>query len=203
MKFYHSPGTCSLGIHILLEELSVPYESVAIDVRKGQQFSPEFQTVNPKGKVPALIRDDGSLLTEFQAIAFWLARAHPETGLIPGDVDGQARVLELLDYIVGSVHMRGFTLFMVPQKFVQSDVARAELAEHGRNVAAQALAFLSESLGKKDYLFSNFTIADAALFYVTEWARVFHVEMLANLHSFNQRMRARPAVMRALSRQAQ
>jgi glutathione S-transferase len=112
-------------------------------------------------------------------------------------------VLEMLDYIVGSVHMRGFTLFMVPQKFVQSDAAKAELAEYGRKIATQALVVLSEHLGEQDYLFTNFTIADAALFYITEWAQIFNVEMLANLHSFNQRMRARPLVSRAISLQGQ
>ena len=55
--------------------------------------------MNPKSKVPTLVRDDGSVLTEFPAIAYWLARTNPEQHLLPDDVDGQARALEALDYV--------------------------------------------------------------------------------------------------------
>ena len=77
MKLYYSPGACSVGIHVLLEEIGAPYEAVLVNLREGAQFKPEFAGLNPKSKVPTLERDDGSVMTEYPAIAFWLASANP------------------------------------------------------------------------------------------------------------------------------
>ena len=85
MKLYYSPGACSLGIHVLLEEIGKPYQTEIVNLREGAQFRPEFTSVNPKSKVPTLQRDDGSVLTEFPAIAVWLARTNPASAPIkPG-----------------------------------------------------------------------------------------------------------------------
>ena len=88
MKLFHAPGACSDGIVLLLDIIGVPYEIHELDVRKGDQRQPDYLAINPKGKVPALLRDDGRLLTEFPAIAFWLARKFPEAELLPTDPDG-------------------------------------------------------------------------------------------------------------------
>ena len=73
MKLYYSPGACSIGIHVLLEEVGKPYEAVRLNFQEGEQYKPGFTGVNPKSKVPTLVRDDGSVLTEYPAIALWLA----------------------------------------------------------------------------------------------------------------------------------
>src|SRR3954453_19881601 len=66
MKLYYSPGACSLGIHVLMEEIGQPYELQRLNFPEGDQHKPEFQAVNRKGKVPTLVRDDGAVLTEFR-----------------------------------------------------------------------------------------------------------------------------------------
>ena len=78
MKLMYSPGACSIGIHVLLEEIGKPYEAQLVNLREGAQFKPEFTAVNPKSKVPTVVRDDGSVLTEYPAIAYWLARTNPD-----------------------------------------------------------------------------------------------------------------------------
>jgi len=108
MKLYYAPGACSIGIHVLLEEIGKPYDAEPVNLRQGEQYQPGFTAVNPKSKVPTLVRDDGSVLTEFPAIAYWLARTNPFANLLPDDIDQQARVLELLDYAVATIHMQGF-----------------------------------------------------------------------------------------------
>src|SRR5271166_1062115 len=85
VKLFYSPGACSLGTHILLEEIGKPYELALVDLRSGAQHKQEFTSVNPKAKVPALLRGDGTLLTEWSAIAWYLAKTHPELGLLPED----------------------------------------------------------------------------------------------------------------------
>ncbi len=64
--------------------------------------------MNPKSKVPTLTRDDGSILTEYPAIAYWLAKTNPYANLLPDDIDLQAKALELTDYAVSTIHMQGF-----------------------------------------------------------------------------------------------
>src|ERR1700759_3547433 len=97
MKLYYAPGACSIGIHVLLEEIGKPYETERVNLQQGEQYKAPFTDINPKSKVPALARDDGSVLTEFPAIAYWLAKTNPSAKLLPDDVDQQARALELTD----------------------------------------------------------------------------------------------------------
>lgn len=104
MKFYMTPGSCSTGIHILLEELDLPFEVYIVNLPAGDHLKPEYLAINPKSTIPTLVRDDGSALTEFQAIAYWLARKYPKARLLPGDPDGDARVIEIMDYVVGTIH---------------------------------------------------------------------------------------------------
>src|SRR5437667_8065951 len=107
MKLYYMPGACSIGIHVLLEEIGKPYDLHKIDGAKQEQYGPDFVKLNPKSKVPTLQRDDGSVLTEYQAIAPWLARKNPDKGLLPADPEGGARALEEMDYVVYTMHEQG------------------------------------------------------------------------------------------------
>ena len=89
MKLDYSPGACSIGIHVLLEEIGKPYELEPVNLREGAQFKPPCTGVSPKGKVPALERDDGSVLTEFPVIARWLGR---QANLLPKSGKALARI---------------------------------------------------------------------------------------------------------------
>jgi glutathione S-transferase len=104
MKLYWGPHTCGIGIHILLEEIGKPYETERLDVSGGATHAPPFLSINPKGKVPTLVRDDGSVLTEVGAIATWLARTNPEKNLLPSDPEIEARAAETIAYVEGSIH---------------------------------------------------------------------------------------------------
>ena len=201
MKLFYSPGACSLGIHVILEEIGAPHELARVDLRAGEQFAPAFRAVNPKGRVPALARDDGSVLTEFPAIAVWLALTHPEAGLLPDDPEGEARVLELVDYVVATLHMRGFTLMRMPQKFVSDPAAREELSAAGAKVVGEGLAALAERLGDRDWFLGDYSIADVAVFYLLNWADDSGLAMPSPLAAFLSRMRARPAVRAAMARE--
>ena len=97
MKLYLTPGSCSTGIHILLEELDLVFEAHIVNLLKGDQYKPEYVAINPKSTIPTLVRDDGTALTDFQAIAYWLARSYPKAKLLPDDLDGQVRVIETME----------------------------------------------------------------------------------------------------------
>lgn len=199
MQLFHSPRSCSLGIRILLEEIGVPYQVATIDLSSGQQRDAAFLAVNSKGKVPALLRDDGTVLTEFQAIALWLAWRFPEAELLPDDRDAAARVIEALEFIVGTVHMRGFALALMPGKFVSSPSAQEELRANGLRVATDGLHHVSTLLGETPWLSgSRPGVADAALFYVAYWAKALNIDLPITLGAFYEQMLKRPGVLRAI-----
>jgi glutathione S-transferase len=198
MKLFYAPGACSIGIHVLLEELGKPYEGVAVSLREGAQFKPEFTAVNPKSKVPALIDDKGTTRTEFPAIAYWLARTNPTAKLFPDDVDAQAKVLELMDYCVATVHMQGFTRIFRAGAFAPNPADEDAVKARGKEIVEKGFVALSDALDGKEYAAGSFSIADAALFYVEFWAGRVGIPLPANCAAHLQRMNARPAVQRTL-----
>lgn len=200
MKLYYSPGSCALGIHILLEEIAKPYDAHKISFADKEQYGAAFKAINPKSKVPTLIRDDGSVLTEFPAIALWLALTNPGAKLLPEDADGQARALEMTDYIVATVHMQAFSRIFRPERYSPTASDKEAVMTQGREMVDAAFALISERLGDRPYLGGSYSIADAALFYVEYWAveRV-KIALPANCQRHFQTMKARPAVQRALA----
>jgi glutathione S-transferase len=202
MKLMYSPGACSIGIHVLLEEIGKPYEAVQVNLREGAQFKPEFTGVNPKSKVPALVRDDGSVLTEYPAIAYWLARTNPEKKLLPDDVDAQARALEAMDYAVATIHMQGFARLFRSSNFTPNAADEDKVKDRGKELAAKGFDVMDKTLGGKDYLVGAFSIADSALFYTEFWgAKRMGMKLPANCEAHLNRMLARPAVQRVMQQE--
>ncbi len=200
MKLLYAPGACSLGIHLLLEEIGKPYDAEVVNLREGAQFKPEFTALNPKSKVPTLVRDDGTVLTEFPAIAFWLACTNPGAHLLPDDADGQARALEAMDYVVSTMHMRGFTMIFRPDMFATAPAETEAVKARGLAMFTRGLEVMDAMLAGKDYLLGSFSVADAALFYVEFWAAGrLKLDLPANCKAHYARMLARPAVARMMA----
>lgn len=199
MKLFYAPGVCSIGIHVLLEEIGKPYETELVNLREGAQHKPEYKAINPKSKVPALLRDDGSLLTEYPAIAYWLARTNPFANLLPDDIDLQARALELMDYVVSTMHMQGFTRIFRPGAFAPSAADEEAVKARGIEIFTNGMNLLNEALEGKDYAVGPFSIADTAIFYVEFWAGRINLTLPPNCAAHFERMKARPSVQRTLA----
>jgi glutathione S-transferase len=201
MKLFYAPGACSIGIHVLLEEIGKPYESQAVNLREGEQYKPGFASVNPKSKVPALQRDDGSVLTEFPAIAYWLAKTNPYANLLPDDIDQQAQALEITDYAVATVHMQGFARLFRSSNFTPNAADEDAVKARGKELAEKAFANLDKTLAGKEYAIGKFSIADAALFYVEFWSKRVGMTMPPNCAAHLERMSARPSVQRVMQQE--
>ncbi|HYF09781.1 MAG TPA: glutathione S-transferase N-terminal domain-containing protein [Acetobacteraceae bacterium] len=200
MRLYYAPNACSFGIHVILEEIGRPYEAVAVDFRNNAQYAPEYVAINPKSKVPALVRDDGSLLTEFPVIAMWLAKSNPWSGLVPADLEGETRCAEMLDYICGTVHPQAFTRQFRPNRFTPTEADIPKIVEEGKRYAIRYFDTIEQGWRGGDWVLpSGYSVADAALFFVEYWAvKRSGMDLPPRLANHFSKMMARPAVARAL-----
>ena len=105
LTLYWSRGSCALASHLLLEQVGAPYEAVRVDLAAGQQRSPEYLKVNPKGRVPALATEHG-ILTETPAILQYVCQRFPEADMAPlGDPWALARFNAFNSYLCSTVHV--------------------------------------------------------------------------------------------------
>jgi glutathione S-transferase len=198
MKFYMTPGSCSTGIHIILEELDEIFEAYIVNLPAGDHFKPEYVAINPKSTIPTLVRGDGTSLTELQAIAFWLARTRAKGRLWPQDAEGETKLIEVMAYIVGTIHGQGFARIFATNTFTRNRADHDDVRALGREIVEKGFAVLNDALADKTYLAGDFSVADAVLFYVEFWADKTGIALPQNLSAHYHRMLARPAVQRVL-----
>jgi glutathione S-transferase len=199
MKLYYSPGACSLSPHIALREAGLDFELVRVDL--GTHKLPDgrdFTQINPKGYVPALELDNGTVLTEGTAIVQYIADLKPDTGLAPksGTLE-RYQLQEWLGFINSEVH-KGFGPLFNPN-------TPEEYKTTARKNLANRLAYLAEHLAKHDYLMGKqFTVADGYLFTVLNWGPWTGVDITAwpSLVAFQQRLSSRPGIVAAQAAEA-
>lgn len=195
MKLYYYPGACSLAAHIVLREAGYDFELDKVDLAsKTTAAGEDYRQVNPKGYVPALRLDDGQVLTEDAVILQYLADLKPEAHLAPSAGGLECyRELEWLNFIATELHKPLGSLF---NPRITPEWKDSLIALFGRRAA-----WLSRQLGEQPYLMGeNYSIADAYLFTVLGWCKLFHIDLGAwpNLAAFMTRMAARPAVQAAM-----
>ena len=195
MKLYYSPGACSLSPHIVLHEAGLPFQAIAAPTKTHKlSDGTDYYTINPLGYVPLLELDDGTRLTEGPAIVQYLADRVPDKQLAPpwGTMD-RYKLMSWLTFIGTEVH-KGFSpLFSPATPEDYKPVVKERLL--GR------LKWVNEQLEGKTYLMGDtFTVADAYLFTVTNWAPRVGVDIssLAHLNAYRARVAARPAVQAAM-----
>ena len=195
MKLFLKPGACSLASHIVLEELGRPYETEAVDLAKKVTASgADFWAINPKGYVPALLLDDGDLLTEGPAILQYLADQVPELNLAPANGSKARYQLQSWLAFIGTEVHKNFTPFFNP-------AATPEMRELARANLQRRLGYVNDQLADRDFLMGDtFSVADAYLFTVVGWAKFVQLDLSAwpHLIAFQGRVAARPATQRAL-----
>jgi glutathione S-transferase len=195
MKLYFSPGACSLSPHIALLEAGLAFTTERVDLRKKLTASgADFTAINPKGSVPALELDDGSVLTEGPAIVQYIADQAPDKQLAPAaGTPDHYKEIEWLNFIGTELHKNFSPLFNPASSDDVKAGAFAMLTKRFGYVAAQ--------LDGRDYLVGGrFSVADGYLFTVTNWASVVRFDLAPwpALQAFQQRIAARPAVRQAM-----
>ena len=194
MKLYYAPGACSLSPHIVALEAGIPLELEKVDLKAHKtERGEDFNTVNPKGYVPALRLDDGSVLTEGPAIVQYLADKMPDSKLAPpnGTVE-RYRLMAWLTFIGTEIHKSFAPLF---QGGSEEEKTKA------REKIAKRFAYVDKELAGRDFLMGDtFCVADAYFFVMLTWAQKMGIDFaaLANVAAFFTRVSKRPAVQEAL-----
>jgi glutathione S-transferase len=200
MKLYYSPGACSLAPHILLREIGADFTLEKVDIRaKKTAAGADFLAINPKGYIPALQLEDGEVLTEGVVLQQYIADLKPEAKLAPArGTRERLRLEELLVYISTEVHKNFSPLFGPTTPDAYKTISKEKIALR--------LDLLERQLSDgRDFLTGeNFTVADAYLFAVANWARPTGIELSRWPHiaAFVARVAARPHVQAALQAEA-
>lgn len=197
LKLYYSAGACALASHIALEETGADYEIEHIDLRKGEQRSPAYLTINPAGSTPALLTAEG-VLTENAVIMDHVARTHPDAGLVPDPASfAWCRLQSLNGWLASSLHPAiGRLLFSRPPLDGEVRAAQAELALGKFDIVEQHLLTGPWAMG------DHYTVADGYLSVFTRWARqagILHLSRFSRSNEHLDRVQARPAVQRVLA----
>jgi glutathione S-transferase len=194
MKIFYLKGACSLASMISLIESGQQFE--AVEVERGTRRTPDgqdYNSINPKGYVPALMLDDGSVLTENVSVLGYISTLDPTGRLAPpAGTLGFFRVVEWLAFINGEIHKQLSVLF------------RATSTEEMKKAATQAAlhryAFVEKALAGKTWLTGdNFTVADAYLYVTLSWLGRLGIDIsgMPLLTAYLERCKARPSVQQA------
>ncbi len=204
-KLYYSPNSCSLAAHIVLEEIGEPYElELVLSTDGAMTETPAWRAINPKARIPALTNVAGSiggsprLLTEVPAILLYLAASHPDAGLLPEDAAGQARAIEWMNWLSGSVHAMSFGQIWRPQRFVDDPESYPAISAKGRATLIEQSAYIDALLGdgRRWALASGYSVVDPYLFVFWRWGGIIGLERspYAAWADHASRVAARPAV---------
>jgi glutathione S-transferase len=195
MKLFYASGACSLSPHIVAREAGIALELQKVDLKtKTMTTEGDYLAINPKGYVPALQLDNGELLTEGPAIVQYLADLKPQTGLAPpAGTLPRYRLQEMLGYINSELHKTYSPLF--------NPATPAETRAEREAYLRRRYGLVEKQLEAGKYLFGElFTVADAYLFTVTNWARMvnFSLAEFPHVRAFQERVAGRPAVQAAM-----
>ena len=195
MKLYYSPGACSLSPHIALEEAGLAYEAIAAPTKTHQlPDGTDYYTINPLGYVPLLQLDDGTLLREGPVIVQYIADQAPAKKLAPANGTlARYQMQSWLNFIGTELH-KGFSpLFNAATPAEYKTVVIDRLLSR--------LKWVDGELAGKQYLMGDqFSVADAYLFTITNWATPMKLDLsaLSNLTAYRARVAARPGVQQAM-----
>jgi len=200
MKLYYSPNACSLASHIALEEVGATHEAIRVNFSSGEQNSPDFLAINPKGRVPALVTERG-IITETPAILVYIAQSFPDAGLAPlDDPFAFAQVQSFNAFLCATLHVSHAHLRR-PYRWADDAAAIAEMKRKAPEVIGVGFAQAEAMLQGPWVMGERYTICDPYLYTIGRWLEGDNVDPVTvpRLMAHRARMESRPAVQRALT----
>lgn len=198
LKLYYAPGTCALASHIALEEAGAAYDTVRLDFARNEQRGSDYLAVNPKGRVPALVTDQG-VLTETPAILAYLAQVFPAANLAPTDPWAFARAQSVNSYLCSTVHVAHAHKGRGPRWSDDAAAIESMKKKVPQNVTDCFTLIERDMLAGPWVLGEAYSVCDAYLFTIARWLEGDGVDIarFPKVHAHFQRVAARPAVKKA------
>jgi glutathione S-transferase len=200
-RLYYAPGTCALATHIVLEEAGAPYEAVLVDFGSQAQRRPEYLAINPKGRVPALVTESGTL-TETPGLLLFVAQHFSSAELAPlSDPFALAQVQEFNSYLCSTVHVahahgrRG-------ARWVDDAAAIDAMKRKVPSTMTECAELIEHKLLKGPWVMGEqYTICDPYLFTIGTWLEGDGVDTtkLPGIIEHRRRTLARAAVQKAVA----
>lgn len=203
LKLFYAPGSCALASHIALEEAGADYTAHRVDLGAGDQRKPDYLSINPKGRVPALVTERG-VLSENVAILAFVAQNFPKARLAPlDDPFAFGEIQAFNGYLASTVHVahahgrRGYRWASDQSSF---DDMKRKLPE----AMGACFDLVERELFKGPWVMGDiYTICDPYLFTIAEWLESDGVDpaRFPKVVDHRRRMYERPAVKRTLAQE--
>jgi glutathione S-transferase len=196
LKLYYAPGTISIAVALTLEEAGLPYEAVKVDFKSAEQTQPDYLAINAKGRVPALVLSDSTVLTETGALLEYIADVAPSAGLIPTDPALAARMRSAMYYLASTMHVAHAHKMRGSRWASQQSSFDDMTAMVPQTMAACATYVETHLLRGDSVLGQSFSIADPYLFVVCTWLEGDGVRIAdyPKIQNFMTKMEARESV---------
>jgi glutathione S-transferase len=199
-KLYYGPGTCARASHIALEEAGAAYTTERLDMKNNQQNSAEYLKINPKGRVPTLVTDRGTL-TETPAMLAFIAQSFPQAKLAPSDAFTFAQAQSFNSYLCSTVHINHAHKMRGP-RWATEESSFADMKRKVPQTMAASFALIERDMLKGPWVMGEqYTICDPYLFTIASWLEGDSVDIaqFPKVADHYQRMSARPAVQKVLA----
>ncbi|ABR59427.1 glutathione S-transferase [Sinorhizobium medicae] len=201
LKLFYTPGTCSLASHIALEEAGAAYEVHRVDFSKAEQTKPDYLSINPKGRVPALVTDRG-ILTETPPILAYIAQSFPKARLAPLDDPFEfARLQSFVSYLCSTVHVAHAHARRAGRWADDPAAQEAMKAKVPQNMG-DCFALIERTMFAGPFVLGDsYSIADPYLFTIASWLESDGVDpaRFPRILDHRNRMGERQAVAKVLA----
>ncbi len=200
LKLYYAPGTCALASHITLEEAGADYTTERLNFKANQQNSPEYLAINPKGRVPALVTDRGTL-TETPAMLAYIAQSYPKAKLAPfDDAFALAEVQSFNSYLCSTVHV-AHAHKLRGARWASEESSFADMKAMIPKTVGGCFALIEQKMFRGPWVMGEqYTVCDPYLFTIAQWLEGDSVDIKATpkVADHFKRMAERPAVRKVM-----
>ncbi|WP_300011981.1 glutathione S-transferase family protein [uncultured Roseobacter sp.] len=196
MRLYYAPRTISIAVAIALEEAGLSYEPVLVDFQSGEQKKPEYLALNPKGRVPTLETDAGTLLTETGALLDYVAALAPGANLVPADPERTAQMRSVIHFLAATMHVNHAHMRRGDRWATQQSSFDDMAAKVPETMTDCARYFTSDCLEGDYVLGDRFSIADPHAYMLCSWLERDNVSLddFPEIKAYLARMAARPSI---------
>ncbi|KIN63202.1 Glutathione S-transferase [Sulfitobacter noctilucicola] len=196
IKLHYAKGTISIAVAIALEEAALAYEAVKVDFAAAEQTKSPYLSLNPKGRVPALVTKNGNVLTETGALLDYIAACAPDKSLVPADPETAAYMRGVMYYLASTMHV-AHAHKMRGTRWADQQSSFDDMTAKVPQTMAECATYVEAECLRGDYVAGDtLTIADPYLFIVCNWLAGDGVTVsdYPKIEAFLERMEKRDSV---------